>query len=68
MAVNNVCDNTRSAQLNTEIDQAQAYNDGDRPRVLRIRGLAPSEEAGRGEQEIGHHDWQTELGFYVCIV
>ena len=63
MAVNNVCDNTRSAQLDTEIDQAQAHNDGDGPRVLRIRGLAPCEEAGRSEQKIGNHNWQTEFRF-----
>lgn len=64
MAVNNVRDNTRSTQLDAEIDQAQANNHGNGPRVLRVRRLAPSKEAGGSEQKISNHDWKTELGLW----
>lgn len=38
------------------------------PWLLLVGSLAPAEETGCGEQEIGNHDWQTELGLKDTLV
>ena len=45
MAVDDVGYNTSSAELDNEIHNPKSHDDGDLPRVVPIRTLAPGEEA-----------------------
>lgn len=62
MAVHDVRHYPRRAELDAEIDEAQAHDHGHGPRVLGIEGLAPGEEPYRSEEQVRSHDGQTELG------
>lgn len=64
VAVDDVCHNARGAELDAQVDQAQANDDGDGPGVLRVERLAPGEEPCGGKEEVGGHDRQSEFGLW----
>lgn len=63
VAVNDVGDDAGGAQLDAEVDEAQTNNDGNRPGILGVEGLAPGEEAGCSEEEVSRHDGESKFGF-----
>jgi hypothetical protein len=67
MAVADVGDDGRGAELHAQVDEAHANDDGDGPWVLVVERFAPREEAGGGEDEVGYHDGETEFGFWRTV-
>jgi hypothetical protein len=67
MAVDDVRYHARGPELDAEVDEAEANDDGYFPGILRVGGLAPGEETGRGEEEVCDHDGETELGFCDAV-
>lgn len=61
VAVDDVCHDASGAELDAEVDQAQAHDHGDGPGVLRVERLTPGEEACCGEEEVGRHDGKSEF-------
>jgi len=57
MAVYDVGYDTCGAELDAEVYKPKADDDGDFPWGEGVGGLAPGEEAGSGEKEVGYHDW-----------
>lgn len=50
VTVDDVRDNAGRAELDTEVDEAEADDDRDGPRVVSVQGLSPGEKAGSGEE------------------
>ncbi len=67
VAVDDVRYDSRGAELYAKIDEAQAYNYRDRPGVDGVERLAPSEEAGCGEEKVSNHDGEAEFGFCLLL-
>lgn len=63
VAVHHVRHHACRRQLHPEVDKPQADDDGDGPGVQRVGGLAPGEEAGCREEEVGDQDGEAEFGF-----
>lgn len=61
VAVDDVGHHAGRAELDAEVDQTQAHDDGHGPRVLGVEGLSPGEEADGCEDEVCGHDWEAEL-------
>ena len=64
VAVDNVRYDACGAELDAKVDEAETHDDGDFPGCESVGCLAPGEEAGRGKEEVGYHDWKAEFGFY----
>jgi hypothetical protein len=54
--------------LYAEVDQTHTDDDGNWPWVLIVERLAPSEEPGGGEDEVGYHNRETEFGFWSLLL
>lgn len=67
MTVDDVRYDPRGAKLHAKVDEAQTYDYRDRPGVDGVEGLAPSEEAGCGEEKVSNHDGEAEFGFCSLI-
>lgn len=63
MCVDHIGYDSGRPELNTEIDETQTDNYRNRPGILCIGCLTPSEKADRREHEIRNQDWKTEFRF-----
>lgn len=64
VAVDYVRDDAGRAELDAQVDETEADNDGDGPRVLGVERLAPGEKADGCKEQVGGHDGQAKLGFW----
>ena len=67
VAVGHVRHHARGSQLNPQVDEPHADDDGHRPGILVVQALPPREEA-RGRDEVGDHDGEAELGLEDAAV
>jgi len=68
VAVYNVGHDSGCAELDSEVDQAEADDDRNLPGVLGIGRLTPCEKSSGREDEVGDHDWESELRFKCTII
>ena len=68
MAVYDVGYDACGSKLNAKVYEAEPDDHGDFPGGESVGGLAPCEEPGGGEKEVGYHDWEAEFGFYCSCV
>jgi hypothetical protein len=63
VGINDIGDDTRRSELNSEIDETETYYDWDRPWTLVCCRLTPSEEPDCCEDEVTEQNWETEFRF-----
>lgn len=56
VAINHISSKTSHRELNAQIDEPEAHDDGHRPWCFSLGCLAPGKESSSGEEEIRDHD------------
>jgi hypothetical protein len=63
MRVDDIGNEANDAELDSEVDHAQADDDRDRPRLAVGKALAVAKKATAAKCSQKNEDWKTEFGF-----